>query len=499
MLKGYGSITDDMAFFDTLPERARSAVDSIRAAFGPPPTKENVPGAFYGSNPEAQEMFNLIEARIEDARGMAAERGDRPSLEDYRQACVAFGETEQGQAEISRLQEQYPDFRWNERSYSNLSGQDRAGNGHNLSGFALSEPQKRAMSDLMNLDSDGAIGDFYTNIDFTGANLKNAYVDPATSFNEEIARAGNLDGLTFNNMSADDPAFVFGAGNYTNIKMTNIQGGQIVFGNGSHVDGLTIEGTSATVTIGDRARLSDVKPTNGFSMMLLSMGEGSLLSNADLSNATISQASEFGQGTTLQSVTFGSNVSGVDFEGVTFNKAVFNGSNLSDTSFAGATLNGVAFNDIDPTALDLSGVQRMNGVTVNGKQVSSAMDLEMMQLAGGVTIPTWSPTLYTPAPSAPSQAANTSVTTQLAEASTTNSLAQSARAKEIADVSLAKFGDDPIAAARALAAQLGIVGGASVNLSDVGLTTKVASLERTVPEHEQASGANMSRSASGNA
>lgn len=400
MLKGSWAINEGMAFFDTLPQRARSALDDIRAAFAPAPETTDALGGFYGASSETQEMFSLIEARIEEARAMALARGDRPTLEDYRQACVAFGESDAGKAELASLRVKYPDLRWDERSYSNLSGQGQNAAGHNLSGFALSEPKKRVMSDLLDLDSDHAIGDFYTNIDFTGANLNNAYVDPATSFNDEIAKAGNLDGLTFNNMSADDPPFVFGAGKYTNITMTNIQGGEIIFGNSSHVDGLTIDGASARVSIGDRARVSDVNALNGFSMMLLSMGQGSLLSNADLTNATISQASEFGQGATLQSVTFGSNVSGVDFEGVTLNKVVFNGSNLSDTSFAGATLNGVAFNGIDPATLDLSGVQRMSGVTVNGKPIASTRDLEIMQLTGGVTIPTWSPSLNSPPPTA---------------------------------------------------------------------------------------------------
>lgn len=477
-------------------DRARALGDTVRNAFAPAPAEDAAPNAFYGTSAEAQDMFRLIEARIEEARGLAAERGDRPSLEDYRQACVAFAQTPQGQAEISRLQEQYPDFRWNERSYSNLSGQDRAGNGHNLSGFALSEPQKRAMSDLMNLDSDGAIGDFYTNIDFTGANLKNAYVDPATSFNEEIAKANNLDGLTFNNMREGDH-FEFGAGHFTNINMTNIRGGEITFGSGSHVDGLTIDGVSARVTIGDRARVSDVNPVNGFSMVLLSMGEGSLLSSADLTNATISQASEFGQGATLQTVTFGSNVSGVDFAGVTLNKAIFNGSNLSDTSFAGATLNGVAFNDIDPATLDLSGVQRMNGVTVNGRQVSSAMDLEMMQLAGGVTIPNWSPALNTPAPPAPAQTAK--VIDPLAEANPNDTLASLARAQDIVNVNAANNPNDLLAAIRASSAASAITFGGEANFNTVTQTAAVTSQPRTVPIEEQATGANMQRSNSGNA
>lgn len=397
MLKGSWAINEGMVEISSFWDRARAVGGTVRSAFAPAPETTDALGGFYGASSETQEMFSLIEARIEEARAMALARGERPTLEDYRQACVAFGNTPEGQA-LATPDAEHPHGRWNPRSYSNLSSQGQNGAGHNLSGFALSEPQKRVMSDLLDLDSDHTISDFYTNIDFTGANLNNAYVDPATSFNDEIAKAGNLDGLTFNNMSADDPAFIFGAGKYTNIKMTNIQGGEIIFGNNSHVDGLTIDGASARVSIGDRARVSDVNALNGFSMMLLSMGEGSLLSNADLTNATISQASEFGQGATLQSVTFGSNVSGVDFEAVTLNKVVFNGSNLSDTSFAGATLNGVAFNGIDPATLDLSGVQRMSGVTVNGKPIASARDLEIMQLAGGVTIPIWSPELITPAP-----------------------------------------------------------------------------------------------------
>lgn len=482
-------------------DRARALGDTVRNAFAPVPADDAAFGSFGLDNNLTDEMRSTIAARIDEGRQNAQERGEDFSIEHYRQACVAFGENNpDGQRMVA-------EGKWSPASYADLSGQ-------NLQGIRLTNPQAikpahelspaiQADYDSFDRDGDGkinspAVNQFYDRVMFDkNTDLRNAIVDPATSFNKEIAGAGNIDGLTFNNMSADDPAFVFGAGNYTNIKMTNIQGGEIVFGSGSHVDGLTIDGVSARVTIGDRARVSDVTPTNGFSMVLLSMGEGSLLSNADLTNATISQASEFGQGATLQSVTFGSNVSGVDFEGVTLNKAVFNGSNLSDASFAGATLNGVTFNDIDLATLDLSGVQRMNGVTVNGKQVATARDLEMMQLAGGVSIPTWNPALNTPAPSAPAQTAK--VIDPLAEANPNDTLANLARAQDIVNVNAANNPNDLLAAIRASSAASAITFGGEANFNTVTQTAAVTSQPRTVPIEEQATGANMQRSTSGNA
>lgn len=465
-------------------DRARSLGGKFFGGNDASPESDGV-GAFAGTAHETREMFDIIEARLQEARDVAQARGDRPTLEDYRQACERFGETEQGKA-LATPDALHPNGRWTPSAYANLAGQVGQGSsarGHDLSGFAISEPQKRAMTDVMNLDSDGAINDFYTNIDFTGANLNNAYVDPATSFNEEIARAKNLDGLTFNNMSANDPAFVFGAGNYSNIHMTNINGGEIIFGDNSRVTGLDIQGTSATVTMGDYAKVSDVKPIGGFSMMNLSMGDGSLLSNANLTNATISQASEFGNGATFQNVTLGTNISGVDFSGVTFNNVTFNGSNLSDTSFAGATLNGVVFNNVDMNTLDLSGAKSLDGVKVNNKPIASANDLQMMQLAGGVTIPSWNPDLN----NAPSPAPATQMVqfiAPLAERDGKNSIGNSVDAQTIVNVNAVNNPNDIIAAIRASTAATAITFGGDANFNTVTQTAAVTSQPRTIDPND---------------
>ena len=54
-----------------------------------------------------------------------------------------------------------------------------------------------------------------------------------------------------------------------------------------------------------------------------------------------------------------------------------------------------------------------------------------------------------------------------------------------------------MAAAKATMLASGIIGGESVSTKDIGLTTQVASLERTVPEAHKATTANMDRSGPG--
>lgn len=256
-----------------------------------PQPKDNAP-----ADPITQHKQEALLA----ARTLAANENRRPSVEDYRQACVTLGEQQGLDAK-----------EWNPKIFADLKGQD-------LTDFAISEPakqapQKRSMSDLMDLDGDGAINDFYTNVDFTGADLKNAYVDPATSFNDEIAKAANLKGITFNGMENGD-RFLFASGQYSDINLTNVNGGEIVFATGTQVDGLVINGQSAAVTLEPKAVASRVSVNDHFRIVKLDVGEGAVISNSDLSNATISMASNL-EGSYWQNVKLSANLQGVDLSG----------------------------------------------------------------------------------------------------------------------------------------------------------------------------------------
>ncbi len=286
--------------------------------------------------PEQQHMFDTIAERIKEVRAVDRGRDAQgnaiiPTLEDVREACERFGKkTLEGQAMVARGE-------WGPKIYARLNGQD-------LSGFGISEPKKvrkqqtekavvpseksgaaKAMTNLMDLDSDGAISDFYDEISLIDADLSNAYVDPATSYNDEIAKAGStrddifkprcMTGMVFNGMQEGDK-FRFPRGEHEDIKLTGVNGGKITFSDQSHVHGLTIEGKQAKISIGDYASVDDLSVSHGFSILKLKMGKNAELSNADLTHSTIAMNSEFERGATLREVKLGDNIKGLDFGGV---------------------------------------------------------------------------------------------------------------------------------------------------------------------------------------
>ena len=259
---------------------------------------------------EAAALFQIKQNLLAQARSNAAQAGsERPSLEDYRLACEAFAQTEQGQTMAA-------DGRWNPKNYADLTGQD-------LSGFAITDPtgkttNRSPTADFLNQDSDGAIADFYTNVNFNQANLKDAFVQPATSFNEEIAKAKNLEGLTFDGMKQGDVFQFASAATYQDIKMTHVNGGEIVFVRGT-VNGLEIDGKEANISIGSNelgsvAVVNNLSVSDGFRILTLDMEPGSRLVNSDLGNATISMASNV-KGAVFQNVNIGGNLDGLDLSG----------------------------------------------------------------------------------------------------------------------------------------------------------------------------------------
>lgn len=377
---------------------------------------------------EQNAVFTIKQSLLAQARASAG--NERPSLEDYRRACEAFAETEQGQQMVA-------DGRWNPRAYANLDGQD-------VSGFMISEPKKRATENLMDQDNDHTINDFYTNISFYDANLKNAYVDPATSFNEEVAKAKNLEGLTFNGMGADD-TFTFAVGNYKNIKMTNINGGEIVFASGK-VDGLDIEGKEAKITLGADAVVEHMHVSKDFRILTLDMAPGAMLANSNLEQVTVSMTSRTA-GATFQNVNITGNLDGLDLSGARLNNFSINGQPITDSNQLKEF--GVGFDANTRTSASPEFLRQHQLAQIRGTMQQAVASI------GSSSTPE-AAIAAAPAPAAAPSVAN----------------------------------DNPFAAFASL-----IRGGDSVGMNDVALTAAVASLERTVPLNEQASGANMSRSA----
>ncbi len=283
-------------------------------------------------NLEAQALFDIKKTLLTQVRASVPE-GERPTLEHYRLACEAFTQTPQGQAMAARNE-------WNPKVFADLSGQD-------LSGFTISEPKKQLSAhhldlmvppleeqqaadrrlessvDLHDRDGDGKINvaaanPFYDNIRFDKADLHGAWVEPATSFNTEIAKAENLKDMTFNGMQEGD-TFTFRSGVHENARMTNIDGGEIRFDNNSQVNGVSIEGKAAKITVGDHASVDHIDVSNEFRIIELNMGKNSVISNSDLGQSTVSMTSHFEPGATFQNVHLSGNLSGLDFSGLKLN------------------------------------------------------------------------------------------------------------------------------------------------------------------------------------
>lgn len=429
--------------------------------------ESDAPGAFGGVGEEVREMHDTIADRIAAARATAAAANEDFSIEHYRKECVAFAETPEGERMVA-------EGKWTPASYANLSGQD-------LHGIRLTNPQAirpehtlspaiQADYDGFNRDGDGqinspAVNQFYDRVTFDKkTDLRASIVDPATSFNEEIAKAGNVDGLTINNLSANDPAFVFGACNYTNINMTNINGGEVIFGDNTRVNGLNIQGTSADVTMGNHAMVSNIRTSPGFSIVNLSMGEGSVLANSNLTNATISMASEFEQGGAFQNVQFGRNVAGLDFSGLELKNVSIDGVPIQRASDLAQF--GVGYDPSNPPEVTAS------------PEMVRAYDLAQIRATMQDAVASIGSTSPTPA------AQMAKVIAPLAASDTDNTLDSLARAQNIVNVNANNNPNDVLASIRASAAATAITFGGDANFNTVTQTAAVTSQPRTIDPND---------------
>lgn len=336
-------------------------VNSIAKAFSAPGAKDPQAEALA----KAQERIHdlklsaLAEARAAahfnatEKKLAADDPAARPSLEDYRLICERMRDDPKNNLSPDEKKN------WN-AMMADLSG-------HDLKGFMISEPPKRenvnVASNLMNLDSDGAISnfyDFYSNVSFSGADLDGCYVQPATSFNAELANARSLEGITFDgmsdmNLSGKRDVFTFPSGPCSDITLKNVEGGEIVFGQNSQVRNLSIEGREASITIEANSQISNLSMNDDFRVLTLNRREDPsgqkasyLIADSDLSNATIDMASDL-RGVTFQNVTLGTNIKHVDFNGATLNNVRIDGevakNSLSGMDFSNATITNLRIND----------------------------------------------------------------------------------------------------------------------------------------------------------
>lgn len=490
---------------------------------------------------EKDSLFAYKREALELAQKTAQERGDgsRPTMTDYFIASQTVGELRADEMAARGVQ-------WTPKVIADLSGQHIEGfqinkadmePSQNLRQFAtirateMAQSQGRkatlpdilramqsiqqsgekipsmaslqsgieSLKDEMDLDGDHAINDFFADIDhharFEGTIFSNVSFHPAGTLMRDgengvaLTEGASFENVTFDGMGAED-AVTLARGSYTNIAFSNIKGGAIEIADGTQVNGMNIRGAQASLHIG-RAALSNLDAT-GAHIISLEAKAGAQISQATFVGATIDMASEL-HGSQWRNVTFKeANLGHVDMAGTTLSGVHFTNTNLEGLNLSGATINDMVVDGKPITSTDqLTAL----GVTVDSQTVASASadrirDYELAKIRETMQEAVASIGSGAPATTAPKQ-----LTTPLAEANPNDTLANIARANEVATVNAANNGSDPIAAARTAMIAAGVVGGASVSTRDVALTTQVASLERTVPVAEQASGANMNRSA----
>jgi hypothetical protein len=493
-------------------DRLHHAISSFRNMFGSAPVVAPVANEDSDSarSPEAQALFDVKKNLLEQVRGNLPE-GERPTLEHYRLAAEQFAQTDKGAAMAARGE-------WNNKIAADLSEQD-------LSGFTITEPKKAALEthhleaqhqqkheewartiatdtvDIHDRDGDGQINSapvhlFYDNVRFDKADLHGAWVEPATSFNEEIAKAGNLQDLTFSGMHEGDE-FTFGAGKYENATLRDVQGGKVIFGENTQVNGVVLEGRSAHIEMHDNSYVSNVRPDEHFRILDLQMGKNSVLAHSDLGESTIAMTSHFEPGATFQHVNLSGNLEGLDFTGLKLHNVTIDGRPITHASQLAE--HGITH---DHTTIALSSVKREQeqALVASAEQApqhaqeaaaEAAPKSELARIRDTMQGAIASIGSKTPEAEAPVITTTKSVTPQMATADPHDSFATMASASEAASVSQQ---NNAIAAAGMVALASGIKGGESVDTKDIALTHQVASQERTVPVEHQATVANMDRS-----
>lgn len=261
-------------------------------------------------------QIHAIKAMVLNEVRINAGAGERPTLEAYRQAFMqnpdVMAMVADGQIKSENLNAIAAD----------LSGQ-------NLNGFKLTEPkaqeefrQRQLATGRHDLyDQDGnheinvaATSAFYDRIRLNGASLDGAWVEPASSFNDQIAKAKDRNNMTFHGLNDPNDPFVFPPGTMKDTKLTGIDGGAVTFAQGANAERVTLEGREASVQIDANARVSELSTNPGFRIVNLKIEPKGELANSDLRQTLVSMSSEL-TGAKLKDVQLGENVNGLDLSG----------------------------------------------------------------------------------------------------------------------------------------------------------------------------------------
>lgn len=505
------------------------------------PTPKDLPD-LNGSFPdtEARKLFDLKKEALEMASQMALERqyGDRearaagldtgparspesykPTMTDYFIAAEKLGR-ERGLSEQE----------WNPKIFADLSGQKIDGFQINQSDMqppkaarmlagiraqqtaqaegrkptradtlaALQQiqqsgeklPSIESMMDAYDLDGDHAISNFYDDIDrhakFEGTLFANVSFHPAGTLMRDgengvaLTEGASFQNVTFDGMTGND-TLTLKRGQYEDIKLTNIKGGTIEIADGTQIDGMDVRGMHAELHIG-RASVSNLD-ASGARVVRLEAAPGAQITHANFDGATIEMASKL--------------------EGSVWKDVSFTGANLVDVEMRGASLSNVRFDDTSLAGLDLSAA-KIENLRINGELISDPQKLaEFGIIIDQRTVASISPELNREQKDpviAPAIPESPDLSRLVAGFGATLRAAE----QTVADI---KSGIVPTPEATTIAATPEVSGNVmtgfvepaktvitfdgEANLADVAISTRVAQMERTVPENEQAQGSMM--------
>jgi uncharacterized protein YjbI with pentapeptide repeats len=331
-----------------------------------------------------------------------------------------------------------------------------------------------ALEDTMDLDGNATMA-FYEMIDrhanFNDTVFSNVSFHPAGTLMRDgesgiaLTEGASFVHCTFDGMGADD-RITFEGKKFEDVTFTNIKGGSITIPDGTQVNGMDIRGAHAELHIG-RASVSNLDASDA-RIVTFTTAKGAEISHSKFNGTTIGMGSE---------------LSGSKWSNVEFNGANLGGVDMRDTTLANVRFRG----DCDLNGLDLRGAS-MDNLRINGELIRDAGQINAMKL--GITMDETTAFRVDP------------------ELLREQEIAAKTRAvADIGKVLVGQMGSigtptapaaqppaqTSVEVAAAAPAKTAITFSGNVNLNDVALTTAVASLERTVPLNEQASGTNMQR------
>lgn len=323
---------------------------------------------------ESAQLTTLKQEALGLAKELAASENREPNLTDYFRSALSMTE----RAEEMGL-------RWDGRVIANLSNLT-------LDGFTVRkadiypDAQQRAdmrdvmparekregvtaMRDMHDLDGDGAVADFYTEVQ---AQLRcdhtkflNCTFQPATTLEiVDNGRGAQFGNVTFDGMGAED-TLTLGSGKhggtekFHGVHFKNIQGGTVVVNDYAIVNDLYLEGQTTALHIGGRAQVNDLH-ADGAHIVKLSADPGARIERAVFNGATIDLASDLTGSVWTNAEFKNANLRDVNFAGATLSGAHFEGTDLKGVNFKGARLSNVSFQDTELAGVDFTSAQLHN-------------------------------------------------------------------------------------------------------------------------------------------